>query len=171
MNSHKLIYSSDDEPDKINAEQPEFYSIRLGSSLPNRGGIIVSCSAIKVHPLLEYTVAGVNRYDFVLLKLQKKVQYNESIQPIKLPPPDHQVVDGTFCSAAGWGETDMTRKCNNIPSTILRTIDLPIVNVERCNEYFQGIAKVEDDIMICAGYSNRSKSICFVSTDFFSYES
>lgn len=83
---------------------------------------------IIVHP--QY-YAGALFNDIAILILQKPVEIAENVDVICLPTQD-AVIDKTRCLASGWGK-DVFGKEGKY-QVILKKIDLPIVNREKCQE-------------------------------------
>jgi len=106
--------------------------------------------------------------DIAVLKLDRPIEFSESIQGIELPKNK----DGSFdsCTIAGWGATSLTNKAN-----VLRELNVT-VNRSPCEtEDYKRKMKEEgdsdfeyeykDDIMMCAdrkpsGSSNTSGTFC-----------
>lgn len=88
--------------------------------------------------------------DVALLKLDRKVQYTNRIQPICLPyKSDLASRDETDVSGwvAGWGVTRESGKASNV----LRQVLVPIVDSEECAKKYQVTPASIDEKVFCAG--------------------
>lgn len=84
-------------------------------------------------------------YDFALIRLTEKINYNEKVNSIKLPDiNDTDLAAGTLCLISGWGNT---QNPNESPVR-LRGAKVPLVEHDLCNEAYDGIVTPR---MICAG--------------------
>lgn len=61
---------------------------------------------VHLHPLYDdYTVD----YDVAVVRLQKKVAFNERVRAACLPTHDVNFDLGTVCTASGWGSSKSTK--------------------------------------------------------------
>ncbi|XP_070695073.1 trypsin [Pempheris klunzingeri] len=97
-----------------------------------------------------------NDNDIMLIKLKAPVYLNSYVSIALLPRQGASIAEGRVCRVSGWGYT--SHSGGQIPST-LRTVKLPIVSTEKCNnsESFHG--NITEN-MICAGYSVGGKDAC-----------
>ncbi|XP_030220545.1 trypsin [Gadus morhua] len=96
---------------------------------------------------------GENNNDIMLIKLKAPVNLNSYVAIVPLPMQGSSVADGRLCRVSGWGFTG-----SELPS-ILRTVKLPMVSLERCNGSTSYGGNITDN-MICAGLSSGGKDAC-----------
>lgn len=110
-----------------------------------------------VHP---HFYAGALFNDIAFLILNEPVDIAENVDVICLPPAD-AVVDQTKCLASGWGK-DVFGKEGKY-QVILKKIELPIVNRDKCQEDLRKtrLGKYFElhDSFICAG-GEQGKDTC-----------
>ncbi|XP_042143985.1 trypsin-7-like [Ixodes scapularis] len=110
---------------------------------------------VTIHPNWDRKAAT---YDYALLKLKTPLDFSgagSAVMPICLPTKN-QEFDGKICTASGWGLTKFGGKI----SKILKKVDLPIVPFEECKEDYEGLAKVDKNTMVCAGYEEGGRATC-----------
>lgn len=93
-------------------------------------------------------------FDFSLLELWTKIEFNANVQPIALPEEQDRVTDNTMCLVTGWGTTDSF----DAPKK-LRGVDVPIVNQEECVKKYSNFKRVTPR-MLCAGFDKGEKDAC-----------
>nr|XP_046254067.1 trypsin [Scatophagus argus] len=100
--------------------------------------------------------SSTNDNDIMLIKLKAPVDLNNYVSIALLPRQDASIAEGRVCRVSGWGYTSPNG--GQIPST-LRTVKLPIISTERCNnsESFDG--NITEN-MLCAGYHAGGKDAC-----------
>ncbi|CAK1540649.1 unnamed protein product [Leptosia nina] len=105
---------------------------------------------IKVHsayPHPGYSDGNTNRQDDIaLVRLAKRVQYTDFIQPICLPDHNTRLPVGTEVFVAGWGKT-----LEGNSSPIKLKLGLPIYDKSECFEKFKVLNAILTDRQICAG--------------------
>ncbi|KAM4049220.1 granzyme A-like [Anomaloglossus baeobatrachus] len=96
--------------------------------------------------------------DIQLLELEKPAKLNKFVALLPLPKSEKVVQDGTFCSVAGWGRTDVKKK-----SDVLLAVNLTIVGNKDCKEPYNTIKQTITDNMMCAKSPkmNRRAGTCF----------
>ncbi|XP_037826324.1 transmembrane protease serine 9-like [Lucilia sericata] len=91
--------------------------------------------------------------DIVLIMLNGTVPARHpTIRPIILN--DAPLANNTICQATGWGNTE-----DGYPPDFLRTVDLPIIDVNDCRKKTEYGSAIHDG-MICAGYLQGEKDAC-----------
>ncbi|XP_055590612.1 trypsin-1-like [Uranotaenia lowii] len=116
------------------------FSVRIGSTKHAAGGQVKKVANIVSHP--EYDgVSIVN--DFCLLELEETLQFDNSIQTIKLTVDEPEA--GSIALVSGWGATHSPSESN----AKLRAANVPIVTREDCNKAYDG--RIHES-MICAGF-------------------
>lgn len=76
-----------------------YYTIRVGATLRNDGAQY-GLSNIIYHPGF---TTDVYQYDVGLLKLNRKLEFGVTVQPIKLADPQLELEYGQFLVVSGWG--------------------------------------------------------------------
>lgn len=119
-------------------------NIRMGSSFKDNGGKLVGVKRIIRHAKYDpFTID----YDFSLLELNEELEFDATIQPIRLPNEGQKVETGTQCNITGWGNT-----MSSSESTLqLRAALVPIVDQEKCDDAYQIFYGITPR-MVCAGY-------------------
>ncbi|XP_070510021.1 CLIP domain-containing serine protease B4-like [Chironomus tepperi] len=122
----------------------------------NEPYVDVPVAEIKIHP--EYYFEGVAQYhDIALLKLDRKVEFNEWIKPICLPI-DSRVRSMDFTShsleVAGYGLTE-----NGVTSPIKKKVELEGRTQAACQADYNKAGVLISEKHICAG-SNEGKDSC-----------
>ncbi|XP_042144918.1 plasma kallikrein-like [Ixodes scapularis] len=129
---------------------------KLGIVKPEVVNAVTSVEeAVSIHPKWD---TKATTYDYALLKLKTPLDFSgadSAVMPICLPTKN-QEFDGEICTATGWGFT----KDGGKVSKILKKVDLPIVPFEECKEDYEGLAEVDENTMVCAGYEEGGKAPC-----------
>ncbi|KAM4650927.1 transmembrane protease serine 5 isoform 2-T2 [Discoglossus pictus] len=95
-------------------------------------------------------------YDIALMKLEKPLNYSDSVRPVCLPQYDQELPAGTECWVSGWGYThpDST----HMPRTLKEAM-VPLISIKKCNSS----CVYNGDItprMLCAGYLHGKIDAC-----------
>jgi secreted trypsin-like serine protease len=106
---------------------------------------IFTITNVDVHP--DYNDINQN-YDFAILTLNAKVNFDNSSRQACLPKPD--LTPTGEATATGWGTTASGGTISNV----LQKVDVSIVSNSDCASVYGGIT----DQMICAG--NEGKDSC-----------
>ncbi|KYM93572.1 Serine protease easter [Cyphomyrmex costatus] len=88
--------------------------------------------------------------DIAIIRLDKPVVYNEHVKPICMMRGELLKMDfvGGTAEVAGWGIFDLN---DPKPSTILQTVKLPIVEMDRCVIAFKRYAELSEEEQMCVG--------------------
>lgn len=125
-------------------------NVRVGVDvLYTNTGQKVGIAKVVVHPQYEYIYN-----DIAVVELKTPLQFNDKIQPIKLPKDNETLPAGTIVDVSGYGFTQ-TDDYNNT----LQAVAVPIIDNDECNSYYSGHVK---DYMICAGLKEGGKDACQV---------
>ncbi|XP_010794629.1 mast cell protease 1A-like isoform X2 [Notothenia coriiceps] len=89
--------------------------------------------------------------DIMLLKLSKKAQLNQRLQPISLPETETRIANRETCSVAGWGLTSV-----GDPDE-LQMVNVPIVDLDVCKNEWPNMLPEK---VICAGGYGTNKGFC-----------
>ncbi|XP_071648979.1 CLIP domain-containing serine protease B4-like [Temnothorax longispinosus] len=88
--------------------------------------------------------------DIAIVRLNKPVVYNEHVRPICMMSGKllKKNFIGETAEVAGWGIYDIN---DPKPSTILQTVKLPVVEMDRCVMAFRSYADVSENQQMCVG--------------------
>ncbi|XP_078389613.1 trypsin-like [Cetorhinus maximus] len=101
------------------------------------------------HPHYDY---GTTDNDIMLMKVSPPVQFNEKVQPIRLPSSCASV--GTQCIASGWG--NMINGEEQFPDR-LQCLEVPILSDTECGSSYKDSITPN---MFCAGFLEGGKETC-----------
>ncbi|XP_053686664.1 glandular kallikrein, prostatic-like [Sabethes cyaneus] len=105
------------------------------------------------HPNFTNSIYDSYTYDIALLKLERPLEFSESIQPVKLPKPYFEVDDADLgVTLVGWGEIE-----DGTLQDILRKVDYYVVPNEQCADIHS--YKIFPT-QICAAYPGGGKGQC-----------
>ncbi|XP_073459198.1 transmembrane protease serine 5 [Aquarana catesbeiana] len=95
-------------------------------------------------------------YDIALMKLDKPLNYSDSIRPVCLPQYDQDLAAGSECWVSGWGHTHPD---NTHMPRILKEALVPLINTKKCNSscIYNGDITPR---MLCAGYLDGKVDAC-----------
>lgn len=130
--------------------------VRVGSSFKSKDGELVAVKEVKVHP--KYNPSTID-YDFALLKLNKSLEFSETVHSVRLPKQDENPPAGTMCTVSGWGNTQNP----NESTAQLRATDVPVVDQDECAEAYKEFYGVTPR-MVCAGYEEGGKDACKIGS-------
>ncbi|XP_034003732.1 mast cell protease 1A-like isoform X2 [Trematomus bernacchii] len=89
--------------------------------------------------------------DIMLLKLSKKAQLNQRLQPISLPETETKITNIETCTVAGWGLTSVGEPDE------LQMVNVPIVDLDVCKSKWPNMLP---ENVICAGGYGTDKGFC-----------
>lgn len=98
--------------------------------------------------------------DFVLIKLKEQLQFNDQIQPIRLPEAKATVETGRMCLVTGWGTV---RYGTMYVEDLLRGVEVPIVDQQICRKAYQHVVQILTS-MVCAGFYGEGGKDCKCKT-------
>lgn len=138
----------------IISAQASAFTVRVGSSIRNSGGVVVSLETYHQHPDFDYWYID---YDISVLHFASELSFGTSVGPVPLPALNQVIPAGTSSVVTGWGSTEEE---GPLPLQ-LQAVQVPIVSEEDCKEAY-GSAAVTDR-MICAGFLEEGgKDACQV---------
>uniref|UniRef100_A0ABM5GSH6 Serine protease 27-like n=1 Tax=Pogona vitticeps TaxID=103695 RepID=A0ABM5GSH6_9SAUR len=144
---------------------PSDYRINLGEyELPKPAPSMISSAVCKiiVHP---YYVGEGQSADIALVRLEKPVNFSQTILPICLPSSSDKFPVNTSCWATGWGKFSSI----SLIARILQEVEMPILDSDECEKMFHNGTENEVmpknhrliyEDMICAGYPEGKKDTC-----------
>ncbi|KAG9482196.1 hypothetical protein GDO78_011087, partial [Eleutherodactylus coqui] len=95
-------------------------------------------------------------YDIALMKLEKSLNYSDSIRPVCLPQYEQDLPLGSECWVSGWGHTHADN--THMPQS-LKEARVPLISTKKCNSS----CIYDGDItprMLCAGYLDGKVDAC-----------
>ncbi|XP_067879930.1 transmembrane protease serine 9-like [Heterodontus francisci] len=96
--------------------------------------------------------------DIMLLQLFSEAKLDKFVNLLSLPKKDLYMKDGTVCTVAGWGITDVMS--DKLPDN-LKEVNVTIINSATCNsqKYYNKNPLITRN-MLCAGDKNGGKDAC-----------
>ncbi|XP_041980972.1 serine protease Hayan-like [Aricia agestis] len=127
--------------------------VRLGvvnlKHFPNNDAVDVNISRIMKYPKYK---SPRKYFDIALLELQEEVKFGAAIQPACLWSKSSTKELGKRVVASGWGITNVDKRS---PSSLLRTVNLLMINEELCEHLLKPFANRHwsklADHQLCAG--------------------
>lgn len=117
------------------------YKIRTGSTRKSRGGQVHAVSDVIPNPKYnESTLDG----DFMLLKLDEPMEFNEKQQPIEIADKERMVYERAEVLTSGFGLTHNEKESTEF----LRGAVVTVSNKETCNKAYPDLITSN---MFCAG--------------------
>ncbi|XP_026480932.1 trypsin-3-like [Ctenocephalides felis] len=129
------------------------YSVRVGSSTHEKGGKVYKVKETILHP--EYDTYTVD-FDVALIRLAEPISFTAcTVRPIQIVDEGVKTLDGAMLTVTGWG----SRTTGGDITTELRSVNVPYINKEKCDEYYSTSNGITDN-MICAGYPDGGMDAC-----------
>ncbi|XP_014853272.1 PREDICTED: granzyme B(G,H)-like [Poecilia mexicana] len=105
------------------------------------------------HPDFDSVKSG---NDIMLLKLSKKVQLSNKVQPIQIPKGEMKLKDNAKCRVVGWGSTKDGGKISNV----LEMGDVTLANLKQCKAKWKFLKQDLPNNVICAGGHKAKAGFC-----------
>ena len=104
---------------------------------------------------LIYGQGGGHNHDWIMLKLDSPLDFNDAVQPTCLPQPNWAPDNDPYnsCFVSGWGTLSYQ---GNSPES-LQWVEVPAVTNAICNQAYSNSIT---DAMICAGLAEGGKDSC-----------
>lgn len=131
------------------------YTVRAGSTVSNTGGSVVSLSSVTNHERYRTSLMGVPRNDIAVLKLSSPLTLDSTRAVIPLFDQNEEATPGSVSVITGWGTTSQ----GGTGSTVLQTVDVPIVSKSDCNRAYLLMGGLPDG-QICAAVPEGGKDAC-----------
>ncbi|ENN82140.1 hypothetical protein YQE_00222, partial [Dendroctonus ponderosae] len=90
-----------------------------------------------------------------LIQVSREIVFSNSVQPVALPAPHAPLIPGSRCLVSGWGTLT---EGGSSPSQ-LHAVEVPLISIESCNEYYQNGLGVTETMM-CAGSPYGGRHAC-----------
>jgi hypothetical protein len=81
------------------------------------------------------------------MKLANPFEFDETVQPIALPPANHTIADNEMVTITGWGAVSEDGPSSNY----LRWVYVPSVPRAVCQESYSSVGLAVTDSMMCDG--------------------
>lgn len=126
-------------------------TLRAGSSIRDKNGIVIKVVRIFQHPLFNPRTFD---YDCSILKFDRSIIFGGYLQPVKLPSEGEVLQTGTSCLVSGFGLTENFEYPNELLVTVVK-----IVNQKKCKANYAapGIDFNITARMICSGEDKPTK--------------
>uniref|UniRef100_A0AAR5QKG5 Peptidase S1 domain-containing protein n=1 Tax=Dendroctonus ponderosae TaxID=77166 RepID=A0AAR5QKG5_DENPD len=133
---------------------PSLFTIRLGTSFVESEGERFTVNQVIEHPGYGNS-AHFFDYDMCLIQVSREIVFSNSVQPVALPAPHAPLIPGSRCLVSGWGTLT---EGGSSPSQ-LHAVEVPLISIESCNEYYQNGLGVTETMM-CAGSPYGGRHAC-----------
>jgi len=107
---------------------------------------------VHVHP--RYNPSTID-FDVALLHLSEAIELEDVVQPVRIAPSGSGSFTGQTSTALGWGTTSEGGSI----SPVLREVDIPIIDNERCANYYSGTSGITAQ-MLCAYVDGGGRDSC-----------
>ena len=133
----------------------EHLTIRAGSSNSDRGGVIYNVISSAIPDDFNFFTLD---YDVAVLGIEEEIDFSTPfVQPIEIVGADFEdIPEGTMLRVSGFGETQNP----DDDRTLLRTVTVPKISNERCDEKYAHYVFPVNDNMICAGFTEGGRDAC-----------
>jgi trypsin len=133
-----------DKPD-----QPNHYTVRVGSSYSDKEGTVIKVAKFLVHP--NYNNPKLSN-DFALLKLETPIkEFDSNVKSILLASPDQKLVLGSLATVSGYGRLGY----HGNRTKRLQKVKIPLADWEYCRARYVGRAMITEQVL-CAGTGKGS---------------
>ncbi|ENN83297.1 hypothetical protein YQE_00344, partial [Dendroctonus ponderosae] len=133
---------------------PSLFTIRLGTSFVESEGERFTVNQVIEHPGYGNS-AHFFDYDMCLIQVSREIVFSNSVQTVALPAPHAPLTPGSRCLVSGWGTLT---EGGSSPSQ-LHAVEVPLISIESCNEYYQNGLGVTETMM-CAGSPYGGRHAC-----------
>ncbi|XP_075979210.1 transmembrane protease serine 9-like [Anticarsia gemmatalis] len=123
--------------------------VRAGSAYQKKGTIIKITDMI-LHS--DYSINTIDN-DVAVIRAAAPIEFNDVIQPIRLPNNNRPLEVGSIITASGWGETESSAESN-----ILLAVKVPVVSEERCYRVFPD--RLTKNMFCAGGLQTGGKAVC-----------
>lgn len=132
-------------------DNPQYYSVRAGSSYSFRDGVVIPAKAIRIHQNYKN-----NEHDIAVIKLAMPLVYSEKIKAIPLWNESQVIEDNTQLWVSGWGS-----QASWYPqvSPVLRYTSVNSSNLEKCRQAYTSVNNITEN-MLCAGATEGGRDSC-----------
>ncbi|KAL7307087.1 hypothetical protein TKK_0000824 [Trichogramma kaykai] len=79
----------------------------------------------------DYERGGLPENDIAVIRVQGSIQFNDRVQPIRLPPADYEIPDESLVTVTGWGSLQIE---GGIKPSRLQMARMKVQNHEKCTD-------------------------------------
>nr|XP_020861053.1 ovochymase-2 [Phascolarctos cinereus] len=108
-----------------------------------------SIKDILIHPAFDRTTMD---YDIALLQVAEPFQFNRYVRPVCLPEKGQEIPSSGMCVVTGWGSDHPDGEKSNK----LQQLEVPILDSDVCQEYYQNLSVGVSQRMFCAGFPSKA---------------
>ncbi|XP_075978591.1 trypsin-3-like [Anticarsia gemmatalis] len=137
----------------IHRLQPPDLVVQVGSAHLKTGTVIKLVELI-AHP--DYNSKTIDN-DVALMKTATPIEFNDIIQPIKLPGEDGSLEEGSILTLSGWGMTETSDG-----SDTLLAVKVPVVSDANCRKLLQN--PITKSMFCAGGLDTSTKGPCVGDT-------
>ncbi|XP_004930029.2 trypsin, alkaline C isoform X1 [Bombyx mori] len=119
------------------------WRLRVGSSMPNSGGVVHNTNRIIIHP--GYTTSLGN--DIAIIHSATRFSFNNAVRPAIIAGSNYPLADNQVVWATGWGSISF----HGPLSPVLRHVQVYTVNQNICRQRYSEIGRSITDNMLCSG--------------------
>ncbi|XP_017851982.1 trypsin-1 [Drosophila busckii] len=136
----------------VRGATPAQLNLQYGSNKLRRNATqLAAIAAIYVHP--DYQPQDKHMNDIALLQLQLPLNFNELVQPVRLPQPQQPTLGNTSVVLVGWG----LNATGGVVQKHLQKVELQVFSDEDCSNRHQTQLF---DTQLCAGVPEGGKGQC-----------
>uniref|UniRef100_G3WF48 Peptidase S1 domain-containing protein n=1 Tax=Sarcophilus harrisii TaxID=9305 RepID=G3WF48_SARHA len=107
-----------------------------------------SIKHILIHPAFDRTTMD---NDIALLQMTEPFQFNHYVHPVCLPKKGQEIPSSSMCVVTGWGTDNLDGEKSNK----LQQLEVPILDSDVCQEYYQNLSVGVSQRMFCAGFPSK----------------
>lgn len=139
----------------------ESFVIRLGLTNLTRPELIMETVEKYVHPDYNVGSTAVQVDEIALLKLPRRVEYGQNIQPIRVQSSERQRFnyDGLRLTTSGFGRNNDIWLGGYVPEVLSWVYQLGITN-EECLNWYPNSQTIKDQTLCAKYYNHTSQNIC-----------
>ncbi|ALC48244.1 CG32808, partial [Drosophila busckii] len=141
----------------VRGATPAQLNLQYGSNKLRRNATqLAAIAAIYVHP--DYQPQDKHMNDIALLQLQLPLNFNELVQPVRLPQPQQPTLGNTSVVLVGWGLNAASyTQTGGVVQKHLQKVELQVFSDEDCSNRHQTQLF---DTQLCAGVPEGGKGQC-----------
>lgn len=129
----------------VNYYSKSSFTFHIGSPEPCKGVTLVGVEELFIH----------RTADAAIVKLEDYTFSENALKFLNLPKGYDEPETNEMTTTYGYGTTLISTD-----KSLLRSVDVPIYDYEKCVETFESVGLSVDDYMICAGFENGGKDSC-----------
>ncbi|XP_075135100.1 transmembrane protease serine 5 [Leptodactylus fuscus] len=141
-----------------NYRSPQLSSWSVLSGMVSHSSIRQQASSSQVEKIIYHQKYHdrTHDYDIALMKLEKPLNYSDSIRPVCLPQYEQDLPAGSECWVSGWGHTHPDN--THMPRSLKEAM-VPLISTKKCNSSCIYDGEITPR-MLCAGYIDGKVDAC-----------